>query len=87
MAGANKMAESSDSEYEPDSAGSEVQVNVPACRSQRPSRNVKEVDYTKEGCDQFFTGVSGYTNFNRTRKGGDVRPNSKVCYILYIVHT
>jgi hypothetical protein len=54
-------------------------------RSRRST--AKPVDYSKERNDQFFSGVPGYTDFNRTRKGGDVRPNAsktKVSKITYL---
>ena len=34
------------------------------------------VDYTSERKDTFFSDVPDYTNFGRTRKGGNARPRS-----------
>ena len=34
----------------------------------------KSVNYVDEKVDNFFTDTKGYTNFQRTRKGGDKRP-------------
>ena len=50
-----------------------AQVNV---KSKRPRRSLARVDYSAEKKDEFFDGVPGYSDFNRTRKGGDVRPNA-----------
>ena len=56
--------------------------NVPAeeprrsrVKSARRCAN-RNIDYAEEKCDSFFANTSGYTNFGRTRKGGDRRPNA-----------
>ena len=66
-----------------------VEVTKVVQRKDNRSRRstAKPVDYSKERKDQFFSGVPGYTDFNRTRKGGDVRPNAsktKVSKITYL---
>ena len=40
--------------------------------STRSKKTVKS--YTEENVDTFFSDVKGYTDFHRTRKGGDRRP-------------
>ena len=70
--------DSDDSEYEDDQEKDAEATDVEHCgKRKRPRRGVPQVNYSKEKKDTFFNGVRGYTNFNRTRKGGDVRPNAK----------
>ena len=36
----------------------------------------RQIHYDEEKHDQFFENTPGYTDFGRTRKGGDKRPNA-----------
>ena len=79
------MSGSSDSDFVPtEDCVSVRQQTTLLDKRKRRRRSVKKIDYTKESEDDFFTGVTGYTHFNRTRKGGDVRPNAKV--VIHVVH-
>ena len=80
------MSGSSDSDFVPteDCVSVRQQTTLLDKRKRRRRGSVKKIDYTKESEDDFFTGVAGYTHFNRTRKGGDVRPNAKV--VIHVVH-
>ena len=51
------------------------------------TRKRKAANYVNEKADDFFSDSPGYTNFGRTRKGGDRRPRAEnkpvsVCLML-----
>ena len=61
-------------EWVPSAEEEERETSAP---TSRPKRSVvRPANYANEQHDEFFTGVKGYTNFHRTRKGGDRRPCS-----------
>ena len=69
----------SESDFVPSEEGS---GNVPAeeprpirVRSARRCAN-RNINYAVEKHDSFFNNTAGYTDFQRTRKGGDRRPNA-----------
>ena len=82
----DEYIDSDGSEYindgsEPDgSDGSEdidTAVNLTPARKVLPARKVKvKINYEAASTDDFFSGQPGYTDFGRTRKGGDRRPRA-----------
>ena len=60
-----------DSDYVDDEESGEDQPPPPRARSTRAR---KDVEYVSEKRDNFFSDLPGYTDFHRTRKGGDRRP-------------
>ena len=64
----------SDEEWVPSAEEEEGDTSPPKSRPKRSL--VRPANYANEKQDDFFVGVKGYTNFHRTRKGGDRRPCS-----------
>lgn len=62
-----------------DSADEDDDDALPALLCRRNSArtcNISNANYVDESVDTFFSNEDpGYTNFHRTRKGGDKRPN------------
>lgn len=49
----------------------------------RSTRSKKTVNYVRENEDAFFSGLAGYTDLQRTRKGGDKRPFAAGKKVIY----
>ena len=75
-----EMEMSDESEYEADDDDP-----MPTVR-RRSSRKTKQVNYRHlPEEDDFFSGEKGYTNFDRTRKGGDRRPHAVGKVSLFVL--
>ena len=61
-------------EWMPGLVLAELSDDEESVQPRRSSRARKQVDYGGENHDGFFAECPGYTNFGRTRKGGDKRP-------------
>ena len=70
--GVSGFVMSSSHEWEP--TDREVTMDSSTVQPRRSARVRQDVSYTTEKTDDFFCGLKGYTNFLRTRKGGDCRP-------------
>ena len=69
----------SDGDFVPSEEGSDnVSAEEPRRSRVKSARRCsnRNIDYAEEKCDSFFANTAGYTNFGRTRKGGDRRPNA-----------
>ena len=77
------MSDGSDEAWEPGSDDADGNESVQTVTPRRTKRRRAPCDYAKEHRDDFFANQKGYTNFHRTRKGGDRRPNAKkkVCFV------
>ena len=70
--------------------GSPQKLEILAPRPKSLWSTGRNVDYCSETHDNFFSGCAGYTNFGRTRKGGDRRPRAqskekkKVSSVLFV---
>ena len=77
MDGEAIMDDGNSSEWQP--SGTDDDDEQIVARRPRLQRVKKcNVDYTIEQVDHEFDGEKGYTNFGRTRKGGDKRPRRVV---------
>ena len=70
------MSDGSDEAWEPESDDVGDNDSVPAVTPRHSKRQREPCDYAKEHSDNFFANQKGYTDFHRTRKGGDRRPNA-----------
>ena len=82
------MDSNTDSDFDEESDG-------PPPPPRKKSTRARRVNYNEEHVDTFFSDLKGYTNFQRTRKGGDKRPfaagaevyniNNNILYIILII--
>ena len=75
----SSSSSNSDGDFVPSEEGSDnVSAEEPRRSRVKSARRCanRNIDYAAEKCDSFFAKTAGYTDFGRTRKGGDRRPNA-----------